>query len=95
VMTHGPVNLVGMTMWTACEGSGTTMGFSTSTQVARLQPVRMGGSPCTRRFQRAQGSIGRCPQSTALITTIRHIHHFSVPVIAASYNEPQSMKVRL
>jgi hypothetical protein len=93
VMTHGPVNLMGMTMWTACEGSGTTMGFSTSTQVARLQPLSKGVSPYTWSFQRAQGSIGRCPQSTALITINRSIHHISASLIAPFYTDKLRVKV--
>ena len=87
------MNLVGTTMWTACEATGTNPMSSTCPQVAPVKHVFKGSSSYTPTFQQPQGSIGVRPQSTAPITTITYIHHFTASVIAPSYTWPTSTKV--
>jgi hypothetical protein len=87
------VNLVGTTMWTACGAMGTNTMSSTSPQVALMKHVRKGSSQYTPAFEQPQGSIAVRPQSTAPITTITYIHHFTALVIAPSYTWPTTPKV--
>jgi len=87
------VNTLGMTMWGACERTGINAPSSPGTQVARLQHVVSPSSSCTTHFHQPRGFDVVRPQSTALITTIKQIHHLTASVIASFYTEPHSTKV--
>lgn len=87
------VNLMGTTMWTACEATGINPMSSTSPQVAPMKHVVKGSSSYTPAFQQPHGLDGVRPQSTAPITTITYIHHFTALVIAPSYTWPTTTKV--
>jgi hypothetical protein len=84
---------MGMTMWTACGAMGKNTLSSTCPQVAPMKHVCKGSSSYTPTFQQPQGSIAVRPQSTAPITTITYIHHFTALVIAPSYTWPTTPKV--
>lgn len=84
---------MGTTMWAPCVQTGTTSLSSTSREIASLQHVSTHTLSYTSSFQQPHGFDVVRPQSTALITTITHVHHFAASVVAAKYTESKSSKV--
>lgn len=86
------MNFMGTSVWGTCEEQGINPLSSTSSQVAPMKDVKTHTWPCTWSFHQPHGLDVVHPQSTALITTIIHIHHFTASVIASIYTEPTRLK---
>ena len=86
------MNYMGTSVWGTCEEQGINPLSSTPVQVAPMKDVKTHTRPCTCSFHQPHGSDVVRPQSTALITTIIQIHHFTASVIASIYTEPTRLK---
>lgn len=63
-----------------CDGDNAEL--STDVVDRALSPVDGWGYPCTPQYGLYAATTRRCPQSTALITTITLIHHHLVGKVA-------------